>query len=453
MSQIKYADIEIGLAALNGHRYRVDIQFYPPADAGDDARQPRVSGEARLDPQEFLNKSAEDYGRLLSERLFENPKVRDVFVLARAGTYGRANDPFGLRVRLWFDPSAERLYDLRWETLYDPVGQVPLSTHDLIPLSRFPASDRNRPVQVRPKGDLRALVVIASPEFEEDADGGNRALAVVSVEDEWNRVRATLGALAACRLLARHPDAAGKPTAEALQNELNSTGYDIIYIVCHGVLDPIYGAYLLLEDDQGKRKDMQGPAFLQALEAGSQACPRLVVLTACQSAGTSLSTDNRAHLALGPGLIRAGVPAVLAMNGKISMATSAEFYTRFFAELQKHGCVDRAMTTARRAVQAIPRSDWWMPTLYMRLSAGCIWSVPHLIQRDQEPYQELSLSLQSDSCVPIVGPAMVEPRARWRAAWRRRSGSPWRRFAGRICRPSRSMWLAAEPGRTVARTR
>jgi hypothetical protein len=50
-----------------------------------------------------------------------------------------------------------------------------------------------------------------------------------------------------------------------------------------------------------------------------------------------------------------------------------------------------------------------MPTLYMRLSAGCIWSVPHLIQREQEPYEELSLSLQNDSCVPVVGPGLLEP--------------------------------------------
>jgi hypothetical protein len=45
----------------------------------------------------------------------------------------------------------------------------------------------------------------------------------------------------------------------------------------------------------------------------------------------------------------------------------------------------------------------------MRLLAGRIWSVPHFTERDKEPYEELSKSLQNEDCTPILGPALLEP--------------------------------------------
>ena len=97
------------------------------------------------------------------------------------------------------------------------------------------------------------------------------------------------------------------------------------------------------------------------------------------------------------------------MNGKVTVPTADEFVARFFAELLRHGYVDRAMATTRRTIKNLPRPDWWMPTLYMRLSAGRIWSVPRLTDRDKEPYEELSKSLQNETCTPVVGPSVLEP--------------------------------------------
>jgi len=248
--------------------------------------------------------------------------------------------------------------------------------------------------------------MIANPAVEEDLDDGTRASALVDVNAERDRARTALQGLPLPTLLANHSDAGGLlPTRARLLDELNK-GYDIVHIVCHGALDQD-GPYLSLETDQGQMDSMPGSVLVEALQGLPQP-PRLVSLTACQSGGTGRSTDNKAHLALGPDLVRSGVPAVLAMNGKVTQLTAAEFYTRFFAELQQHGCVDRAMTTARRTVKNLPRPDWWMPVLYMRLSAGRIWSVLHLIARDREPYEELNLNLQNDECTPIIGPALLE---------------------------------------------
>ena len=410
MEEITYSDLEIGLSSFGGSRYRIQIRYWP---ARDDVLQPAATGVVRLDPHEFLNLSPEDYGRLLATRLFEAPAVRDCFLLAQQDTYARSQKPTGLRIRLWFDFGTEPLHSLRWETLCGPLRdelgsvQLPLSTQDLVPFSRFVGSSNNRRVRLRSRGQLDALVLIASVEIQE-GDSGSETLAVVDVNEEWARARTALQALhAPPRLLARQHDAAGLPTRERLLDELSKGRYDIVYLVCHGILDDD-GPFLLLETDQGERDDMPGSVLVEAL-AGLPEAPRLVVLTACQSAGTSRSTDSEAHLALGPELAGAGVPAVVAMNGKVTVPTADAFYERFFEELLDHGCVDRAMTTARRTIKNLSRPDWWMPTLYMRLSAGRIWSVPHLTDRDQEPYEELSKSLQSGDCTPIVGPSVLEP--------------------------------------------
>ena len=71
---------------------------------------------------------------------------------------------------------------------------------------------------------------------------------------------------------------------------------------------------------------------------------------------------------MGPRLAEAGVPAVLAMQGDISMETVSRFMPTFFHELQRDGQIDRAMAAARGAIR--DRHDWWAPALFMRLRSG-----------------------------------------------------------------------------------
>jgi CHAT domain/SIR2-like domain len=406
MAEISYAEIDIALSSYGGNHYRAELNYWPLED---DARQPAVTGEVQLNPSDFTQKSPEDYSKLLTECLFADQTLREAFLLAQEATYGRSQNPTGMRVRLAFDRGTDRLQSLRWETLSDPPGvgtQGTLSTNDLVPFSRFLRSWIHRPVRLRPKCELRTLVLIASPaNVEDELQDGTPKRATVDVNGEWERAKTSLQGLPTPQLLARHQAAAHPPTRKNLLDEL-ATGYDILYIVCHGGLDD-ERPYLLLENDSEQADNTEGAVLVDAVRGLLQP-PRLVVLTACESAGTGLSTDNKGHLALGPDLIRAGVPAVLAMNGKVSMKTAAEFHTRFFAELLKHGYVDRAVCTARRTVKSLSRSDWWMPVLYMRLKAGRIWSVPHVVQRADEPWEELALSLKNNRCTPIVGLGLQE---------------------------------------------
>jgi hypothetical protein len=99
--------------------------------------------------------------------------------------------------------------------------------------------------------------------------------------------------------------------------------------------------------------------------------PRLIVLASCESASTGASEDAMA--ALGPQLAGAGVPAVIAMQGKVAMETIDEFMPRFFTELKRDGQIDRAMAAARGEAVLNKRKDYWMPVLFMRLTSGSLW--------------------------------------------------------------------------------
>ncbi len=130
------------------------------------------------------------------------------------------------------------------------------------------------------------------------------------------------------------------------------------------------------------------------------------MLASCQSAGDNI---GEALSALGPRLAEAGIPAILAMQGKISMDTVAEFMPVFFEELQRDGQIDRALAVARGTVRERP--DYWMPTLFMRLKSGRIWYVPGFGEdrRGFEKWPALIRSLKRGQVTPILGPGLFEP--------------------------------------------
>jgi hypothetical protein len=134
------------------------------------------------------------------------------------------------------------------------------------------------------------------------------------------------------------------------------------------------------------------------------------VLASCQSAGKASSEltaqDGGALAGLGPRLAEAGAPAVLAMQGNISMETVRQFMPLFFAELRRDGQIDRALAAARGRVRA--RYDWWMPVLFMRLKSGRIWYVPGFADDRQglKQWPALLRAIERKKCTPILGPGI-----------------------------------------------
>jgi hypothetical protein len=378
-----YADLEIGLHHHDETRYRVAVTLRLPDEDAERRHQDLVPSF----DLEALRAVADDlawYGQALSNSLFGSEALKTFFAQARAvmGFQG-----LGLRLRLNVGPALPELHDLRWEVLLDPQHpDAVLSTDERVLFSRYLSSQDWRPVRLQPRGDLKALVVVANPVNLGQYRGQDGApLAKVEVAGEWDRARQGLGTIPATGLCSEKDlGCSGRPTLGELLRHLRD-GYDILYLVCHGVLRDDGQALLYLEDGKGMADVIPAseevlpdgrrrPGLIAELSQMGQ-LPRLVVLASCQSGGQGKewsSPDPRALMALGPRLAEIGIPAVVAMQGNVTMATVEQLMPIFFEELQRDGQIDRAMAAARRAVR--DRWDWWVPVLFSRLESGRLFA-------------------------------------------------------------------------------
>lgn len=395
-----YAELELSLSRRGGQGYALELRFSQPNSDADIRLLRDGPALIQLDPAALLASEldVEEYGKLLGECLLAVPAARSDFDQARASAQS-LNAP--LRMRLCIGPDAAELHALRWETLRDPRDGALLCTGEQALFSRYLSSADWRPVQLRAKGDLRALVAIANP-----TDLGRFKLASIDVDGEMARATAGLGTIPATTLLS-----SDRVTLDNVIAHLRD-GYDILYLVAHGSLVQDE-SWLWLEDQNGAIARVPGAELVARIRELQQR-PRLVVLASCQSAGTGeepRSADMAGALAaLGPRLAEAGVPAVMAMQGNVTMATVARFMPVFFQELQRDGQIDRAVAVARGVVR--DRPDFWMPVLFMRLRSGRIWYTPTFAAggrgRADEQWEPLIASIRDEECTPILGPDLSE---------------------------------------------
>lgn len=348
------------------------------------------------------------YGQLLTDILFASGDMRAAF--------GRARGAGRLRVRLSFGPNAADLQDLRWETLRDPDRpDAPLLTDPRILFSRYLSSFDWRPVRLRPRGRLRALVVVANP-----PGLAAHGLAPVRVADELAAARNNLVGLE-CAELVSDPerDPPRRASLERLVEALRD-GPDVLYLVCHGGIDRGGQSTLLLDDAEGNVAYIRGTEIVQAI-LDLERRPRFVVLASCEGAGAdheARTSEGGALLALGPRLAEAGVPAVLAMQGRVLMRTVAEFMPVLFRELMTDGLIDRAVAVARSAISDARES--WRPTLFMRLKRGRVWYDAGFAVGGLGNWDAIRLKIEDGECTPIVGPGLLETLFEYRSWLARR---------------------------------
>jgi len=394
---VEPADFEIGLHRRDIESYVVELRFNRP-DSDADNRLTGAPIVARFDVAHLRELMQDDaaYGQALTGSLFADPAVQQALEKARGAT--QPND-MPLRLRLFIGPSAPELHALRWETLRDPQDGTPLCVGAQILFSRYLSSGNWWPVRLRPRSALRALVMIANP-----TNLAAYKFAPVDVAAELDRVRQALGDISTTAL-----DSGGKATLHNLAANLRE-GYDILYLVAHGRF--VQGeSWIWLEDEDGRTTRVSGTDIIAELK-GLEERPRLIVLASCQSAGSGEAAptpDNGLLATLGARLAEAGIPAVLAMQGNITMKTVALFMPTFFQELQRDGQIDRAISVARGSVREQP--DFWMPILFMRLKSGRLWYVPGFADergRGDEKWEPLIASVRDQECTPILGPDLTE---------------------------------------------
>ena len=413
MPEAIYCELEIDLRQV-GNVYSLTLQYSSPDNAALIAPA-RGSFDLNLTALLPYELDQQAYGEELATQLYHDGEVLDYFVAKMAETKGKGQR---LRLILKLDPNAPELQRVRWELLTDPKDREPLATSVDTPFSRWIFSQDNRPVRLRARerGELlKVLVAVSAP-----TDIEEYRLAQVDWEGEMERARNSFAPdkekrpidaeLATVKFLGGDQ---GPVTLEALSARLLDN-VDILYLVAHGGFIPGEGALLYLQNDAGKTEAVNA-ATLTARIKDLDELPRLVVLASCDSGkGDGASPDDgepAAHAAFAPQLADAGVPAILAMQGQITMETVEAAMPIFFRELVKDGQIDRALAAARGIVR--DRPDQWMLGLYLRLNRGCVWYEPGFALSEQgdddfERWDSVCTQVENSRFIPIIGPDVGE---------------------------------------------
>ena len=216
-----------------------------------------------------------------------------------------------LRVRL--DIRNADLANLPWELMVSTPGKpFPLVISRKFPITRC-AYGEDLPAKLELPQPLRMLIVVSSPEDKPE-------FAAEPILAAINTALAPHVAADSIQLkTVRHVSMA------KLEDELGSE-YDILHYIGHGQFDHDEGS-LLLESPDRHASPVNGREFATLLVDASI---RLLVITACDLA-TASRRDPR--LGVADAALRAGVPAVIAMQSQITDTEAAWFSSAFYPAL------------------------------------------------------------------------------------------------------------------------
>lgn len=358
-----YTDFEIwiGTRAANSRgQYPVQVVVSPDGygaaimDLDIDADEFK-SELARVCSRESNLPLRQQFGQRLFNALFVDD-VRDRW----KGSIGRVKGsarPIGLRLLLKILDAD--LAILPWELLYDPEAGAFLGATANQTVARFlPMAE--------PKGfhepeHLRVLLIIQSPQ-----PGLSEKLLPIP-EEEIAALEQTMTALSAKGI--EFKVMKNTPTT-AIFEELQNQDYHVLHYLGHGGAGELY----LVAESGDAFTPIEDTAF--AYFFLGRPSIRLVVLNACSSSqveGAGLFSG------IGPALVRASIPAVVAMQYEaVYTDTASLFSQRFYAGLARGLPVDVAVNEARQFLfsKHLHDRDWSTPVLYMGTRSGHVLSLP-----------------------------------------------------------------------------
>ncbi|MCG3161100.1 MAG: hypothetical protein JMDDDDMK_02218 [Acidobacteria bacterium] len=345
-------------------------------------------GEEELTELFTLESEVRDYGIKLGRLLF-NDKVLTAYVLA----LGRARELCAgrLRIQLWISSACNELQALMWERMFVELNgqQVPLSSAELTPYSRFTRLSKAEPSAIKDR-PLRILIAISNPsnlpagyaEIKVDEEVESLADALTDVDDIAVTILPGRTGVKSDKLRdkLRHLKfkvLEGSTTPDAIQKELGK--HHILHYLGHGKFQPNKAAFegkmvrtgtafLYLENEDGSLLPAPDDEIVRRV-AAFEGIPRLIFLAACETAKRD-AEDPHPFVGLGPKLVEAGFPAVVAMQEKVPIDLARKLTHFFYRNLLQHGLVDRALNESRNFLQSEQHSDWAIPVLFMRTPGG-----------------------------------------------------------------------------------
>jgi hypothetical protein len=364
--------------------------FANPFRAGDldQLRAFRGSGSRDLDPaKQTVRSRASELGLKLFETVFAG-KVRRFWESSLDQARLRGH---GLRLRLILE--SPELWEWPWEYLREPDEDFLILSPD-VSIARCPEVRRVIPA-LPIKRPLRIVVVIAQP----------KGSAYLDSELEWKSLKQGLASLETSGHV--ELDRVDAATLGSLRNKL-ARPVHILHFIGHGGFDRNReDAFLEFETRRGESDPVSGEDLARVLRR--QSPPALVVLNACEG-GRAAKTDPFAGVA--QALVREGMPAVVAMQFRISDASALIFSKEFYEALAQGDTIDHALFEARHALVSERSLDWGNPVLYLRSQGK-----PFDVDEDESPTRSrsfiasglLALSLAFGYFLFHSGPKITKP--------------------------------------------
>jgi hypothetical protein len=262
----------------------------------------------------------------------------------------------GLRIRLNFDLNDPRLAVLEalpWELLWDAEKDDFVSRFRNTPVVRFlPVARPPLPPFV---GPLKVLVVMAGPSD----------LPKLDLETEWKNIWATF---------AKHPEisvtAIQQPSLADLHAKILEDTWHVVHFIGHGGFDDQAGSgTVCFVGPDGKTQEVTGKMLGDHLKTPDL---RLVFLNACDTAKIPRRNGQDAYRATATALVKAGVPAVIAMQTPIFDRPAIELSANFYGRIALGDPVDAALAEGRLAILRLNSLDWATPALFTRIRDGNI---------------------------------------------------------------------------------
>lgn len=291
-------------------------------------------------------------GGRLFDTLF-NGQVRELFCtnLAAIDQPGQ-----GIRLILALDitqPEQRRLQYLPWELLWYSAWRSFLALDRRISLVRSLAVPR--PVVPMPAGEtLECLVATAAPNDAEKLDLAGEIEHIAKALKDQERI---------------HAHFLDSADVSSIRERLLLQPSPILHFAGHGYAGRQQG--LILEGEQKASRCVDASRWAEQL---ADLHLRLVVLNACSTAAPSHAADEPFH-GVAQALIRAGLPAVVAMREPILDAAGLVFAQKFYGRLARLDTVDAALSEARLALrdQLPDSSSWALPTLFLGGDHGSLF--------------------------------------------------------------------------------
>ena len=360
-----YLDFDLRIERF-GDGYRTRVINSPAGEAVADFERPFSALETENFNLRMINsigalcegvrrlESAErEAARTFGGGMFAAVFTGDVLASLRASLGEAQRRGAGLRVRLRLADVPE-LADLPWECLYNPGVNRFLALSPETPLVRYlDLPESTRGLGVSPP--LRMIAMISSPSDYPELD----------VEEEWRKLDEDTAAMQEDgRIVLERLEEA---TLAALQRRLRTADYHVFHFIGHGgFVESAQDGALILEDDHRRARVVAGEDLGVILHGYRPL--RLVMLNACEGARGS-ATDPFSGAA--QSLVQQGIPAVIAMQFRITDRAAILFAREFYGALPLGLPVDTALTEARRGLFAAGHDvEWAVPVLYMRSPNG-----------------------------------------------------------------------------------